>query len=141
MRKWTQQQKLEYCIGLHTELHRNYVTVCKLRIVCLNRGLRLIIENPYSGHHYLLRYFPIKATFIDHDRREMGDYYTKPTQWWFIGCEPSYNFVFEPQVVHKKRRIAARVSDGGINATAERSAISKDYANRFIREFILEERL
>ena len=137
MRKWTQQQKLEYCIGLHTELHRNYVTVCKLRIVCLNRGLRLIIENPYSGHHYLLRYFPIKATFIDYDRREMGDYYTKPTQWWFIGFEPSYNFIFEPQILQKKRRITAIKENGGTNPNAERSLISKEYANRFIREYVL----
>ena len=138
MKNWSDEQKLEYCAKLHEELHANYMTICKLAIVTLKRKIKLIIENPYSGHHYLLRYFPIKATFIDYDRREMGDYYTKPTQWWFIGFEPSYNFVFEPQVLQEKKRITAKVKDGGTNNKVDRSLIAPEYANRFIREYVLE---
>lgn len=134
---WPDDKKLENCIKLHKELHENYVTVSELAIIALRRNIRLILENPFSGHHYLLRYWPIKATFTDYDRREMGDYYTKPTQWWFIAGEPSYNFIFEPQIIQQKKRITALVKDGGVNDKASRSEFSKEYANRFIREYVI----
>ena len=67
----------------------------------------------------------------------MGDYETKPTQYWFVNCEPQNNFIFEGVDVKKK----VRHNDlfGKPNYTVLRSMISPDYANRFIREFILEE--
>lgn len=67
---------------------------------------------------------------VDNDRREMGDYYKKPTQYWFIGREPSNNFIFEGVDIKKVRKVIDE-------RTVERSMISPDYANRFIREFIL----
>lgn len=139
--KWTNEQKLEYDMKLHKELHDIYIYICEMAIVRYRKGLKMIIENPYSSTHYLVKYWRIPATFVDKNRTDDGDYFEKPTQYWFINCKPQYNFILEPQTVHKKRRITARVSDGGINNAADRSAISKDYANRFIREFILEERL
>ena len=100
MSNWTDKQKLENALKLHGELGEMYDKITKLAILAYTRGFKLIIENPYSPHHYLTRYWPIKPTIIDKDRREMGDYYTKPTQYFFINCEPSYNFVFEPQVIN-----------------------------------------
>lgn len=97
----------------------------------LKRGLKLIIENPWSTTHYLTKYWPLKPALIDKDRREMGDYYTKPTQYWFINCKPSFNLIFEPQVLKEKKNIV------NTHDKAERSLISPDYANRFIREYIL----
>lgn len=114
-----------------------YDTLTKLAILSYDRNVKLIVENPYSSLHYLVRYWPVKPTIIDRDRREMGDYYTKPTQYFFINCKPSYNFIFEPQVINEKMRVTARVADKGQNDKATRSLISKEYANRFIREFIL----
>ena len=132
--KWTTEQKLEYDIKLHKELHELYVTISQLRIIALRMGLKLIIENPYSSQHYLVKYWCIPATIIDPDRTERGDYFEKPTQYWFINTQPKNNFIFEPQVVHEKRRI---VGKNAANSAVERSMISKDYANRFIREFII----
>lgn len=137
MKNWSDQRKLENDIKLHRELAELYDKVTKLAVVCLRGGYKLMIENPYSPHHYLVRYWAVPSTFIDRDRRERGDYFTKPTQYWFFNFKPAYNFIFEPQLIQPKKRITALVKDGGVNGKAERSLISPEYANRFIREFIL----
>lgn len=70
---------------------RFYVLLYKLVAVCDMRGLRLIIENPAVQPHYLLFAMNfIKPTFIDKDRALRGDYYHKPTAYWFINCKPTY---------------------------------------------------
>ena len=99
--------------------------------MCLRRNIPLIIENPYSTTHYLVKYFPIKAKVIDMDRTQRGDYFEKPTQYFFINREPSQNMIWEAQVWHDKKIV------NDTHNTTERSMISKDYANRFIREFII----
>lgn len=130
MQKWDDAKKLRYAMNLHEELHHLYMLISKLILICIERKIPLMIENPYHETHYLHRYFPIRPKLIDKNRQETGDYYKKPTQYFFINREPSYNFVFEGVDIKKKKRID---SERG----AERSMISKDYANRFIREFIL----
>lgn len=136
---WSDEQKLEYDLKLHKELSDLYSLVTKLTIVCLRKRIPLIIENPYSTTHYLVKYWAIPYTLLDEDRTKNGDYYEKPTQYWFINCKPKYNMIFEPIEYVKKKRITAKVCDGGVNARVERSMIHPQYANRFIREFILEE--
>lgn len=131
-KKWTDEQKLEYDLKLHKELDLMYETVTKLAIVCIRRKIPLIIENPYSTTHYLTKYWAIPATVIDKDRTLRGDYFKKPTQYWFINCKPKKNVILEPQIWHKMKTI-----ENTSNKT-ERSLISGDYANKFIREFILE---
>lgn len=115
---------------LHEELHRNYELITELAIIAKRRNLRLIIENPYSSQHYLTRYWCLKPSLIDYDRTDRGDIYKKPTQYWFINCEPSNNFIFEAQNCVETKRIEDC-------KTVERSMITKEYANRFIREFVL----
>ena len=63
----------------------------------------------------------------------------KPTQYWFINFEPSYNFILEPQVLNELRvsNDMHKFVKDGISRQVMRSMISPDYANRFIREFIL----
>lgn len=106
LKKWTDEQKLEYDLKLHKELSRLYELVTKLTIVCLKRKIPLIIENPYSTTHYLTKYWAIQAKVIDKDRTLRGDYYKKPTQYWFINCKPKYNMILEPQIWQKKKDIA-----------------------------------
>ena len=128
--KWSMERKLEYDLQLHDELHELYTLITKFALVCLRKGLRCIIENPYSTSHYLTRYWALKPAFIDRDRSETGDYFEKPTQYFFINREPSNNFIFEGVDIKKKKRIIDLT-------TVDRSMISPDYANRFIREFVL----
>lgn len=129
---WSDEKKLEYNLRLHKELTKLYELVTKLVIICIKRNLKLILENPYSSQHYLTRYWPIKPKVVDMDRTERGDFYKKPTQYFFINCEPKYNMIFEP-INYKDKRIVEMV-----NNKVERSLISSDYANRFLKEFVLE---
>lgn len=130
--KWTDKRKLEYVMNLERERERFYQLVCKMFTAAIDRDLKLIMENPYSEQHYLKKYFPIKPKVIDMDRTIRGDYYKKPTQYWFINCEPSNNFIFEPQVIQTIRKTVTHTHN-----KTERSMIAPEYANRFIREFIL----
>lgn len=131
-KNWSIEKKLEYDIKVHQELHDLYVLITKLVLICLDRKLKLIIENPYSTQHYLTRYWCLQPKLIDVDRRETGDYYKKPTQYWFVNCDPKNTFIFEGVDIKKSKQViyANKV---------DRSMISSDYANRFIREFILDE--
>ena len=135
---WNQENKLQYNLKLHKELSNLYELITKMAIVCIRGNIPLIIENPYSSNHYLVKYWSIPYTILDNDRTTRGDYYKKPTQYWFINCEPKYNFIFEPLKLVERKKITALKKDGGVNDTVERSMIHPQYANRFIREFILD---
>ena len=128
---WTEKQKLEYALDKHKELALNYDTITKLVIVCLNKRIPLIIENPHSKPHYLNQWWPIEPTWIDKDRTRRGDTAVKPTQYWFFNMNPKHNFVLEPQEQITKTWTVKEVRG------AQRSMISKDYARKFIKEFIL----
>ena len=91
----------------------------------------MVVENPYTQPHYLTTYFPIKPKLIDKDRTNNGDVFKKPTQYWFVNCDPKQNLVFEPLTYTKKRLI------NFTNDRVERSMISPEYASRFIRQFII----
>ena len=133
---WNVKQKLEYCIERHEELHRNYTVLSKLVIVAIDRNIPLVIENPATPPHYLSTYWCVKPKFVDQDRTERGDWMKKPTQYWFINCEPKNNFIFEPQIVRKAKKYID--IKGGNDRQKTRSEITPEYANRFIREFILD---
>lgn len=140
-KNWNNIQKLEYDLELHKELSRLYELVTKLAIVCLKRNIKLIIENPYSTTHYLVKYWSIPYTILDTDRTLKGDYYKKPTQYWFINCKPKYNVIFEPLQYVKSKINARQKNENGINRQVLRSMIHPQYASRFIREFILDEEM
>lgn len=100
----TDIDKLEKDLKLHKELHYLYSLITKLAIICLKRKIPLIIENPYSSQHYLNKYWCLQPKIIDKDRSYNGDYLKKPTQYWFIGCEPKDNFIFEGlEIVQRKK--------------------------------------
>ena len=147
-RNWSCEKKMQYDMKLQDELTEMYKLVNMLFIICIRKNLQLIVENPYSEEHYLRRYWCLPATLIDRDRRQRGDYYKKPTQYWFVNCEPKHNFIFEAQRANGIQTADANRlmkkehwESAGINANRKvaRSMIHPDYANRFIREFILED--
>ena len=93
----------------------------------------MIVENPYSTQHFLVRYFPIKSKVVHKDRTLYGDYYKKPTQYWFVNCEPKHNFFLEN--LQTSDEFIKTINN--IHNKVERSLISKTYANRFLREFVI----
>ena len=130
-KNWSEIRKLENSIKLNNELCEFYQLVSKLAHIYISRGLKLVIENPCGEQHYLTRYWCIRPKIIDKSRRVNGDYYEKPTQYWFIGFEPSTNVVFEP-IEWVDKKIISKVRN-----QVERSMIHPQYASRFIRQHIL----
>lgn len=144
MKSWSTQQKLLYDLNLHNELNCLYELITKLSLICLRRNINLIIENPYSEQHYLKRYWCLKPGFIDFDRRERGDYFKKPTQFYFLNCNPKFNLILDPIKYNCLNDVSICTLNedhvlklGCKSVAAARSLIHPDYANRFIREFIL----
>lgn len=112
-----------------------YEILLKMFSVCTMRSLRLIVENPYATHHYLHNNFPYKPKFIDYDRRMRGDYFKKPTQYFFHNCEPTYGCSFEkPKETKNIKQLSG--GTGGL-CNEERSLIAPAYAKNFICDFIL----
>lgn len=137
-KNWTDEQKLEYAMDLHGELHDFYLLISKLVLIAKHRGLQMVIENPYMQPHYLTTYWSIKPTLIDKDRTENGDYYKKPTQFFFINYKPYYNLVFEP-IDYVETKIISKVKkENDISVKTQRSMIHPQYASRFIRQYLIE---
>lgn len=112
----------------------------KMVRICLKNKLRLVIENPATTPNYIVgtqNFF--KPTIVDKDRTMRGDYFKKPTAYWFFGCEPTYGMTIQ------KDKKVCRVEDAKSAPRAglcseERSMISPDYARNFICDFILGKR-
>ncbi len=138
-KNWTDEKKLEYDIKLHEELHKLYDLLCKLCIVVIRKGLRMIIENPYTQPHYLTTYWSLKPVVIDKDRTKDGDYYKKPTQYWFINCDPKFNAVFEPLEETEYKTIGKVKGTETTSRQTERSMMHPQYARRFIKKYILND--
>lgn len=97
----------------------------------------MILENPATQPHYLLH--PnnfIPRTFVDNNRTRRGDYFKKPTAYWFVGCTPSHGESFQHPKEIKKVYKAKMGAKQGI-CSEERSMISPDYARNFICDFII----
>lgn len=110
--------------------------VIKMFHVVRSRGLRLIMENPWSMQCYLKFGFLMAPTLVDTNRMLRGDYYVKPTAYWFVGCEPTH--LFTPQEDKRKRSIVKDRPSGKAGVCSEeRSMISPDYARNFICDFVL----
>ena len=101
----------------------------------------MIVENPYTPPHYLTMYFPVKPKVIIKDRYAEGDYFKKPTQFFFVNCEPEQNVIFEPVEFVNQMRIEFLDGDTVINNNysreVQRSLIHPQFAARFIKTYIL----
>ena len=137
-KNWTIFQKLDYSMKLHDELHEFYLLISKLVYVAKKKGLRMVIENPYMQPHYLTTYWCLRPTLIDKDRTQNGDYYQKPTQYWFINFEPHQNLVFEPIDYVEKQVISKVKKKDELSVKTQRSMIHPQYANRFIRQYLID---
>ena len=115
-----------------------YSLLIKLFCVVQVRNLRMIVENPYSGQHYLVlaQNFVMPPTMIDRNRTLRGDYYNKPTSYWFVGCEPTSGKSYQQPKENKTVMTAKGAGHAGL-CSEERSMISPDYARNFICDFIL----
>lgn len=136
---WTYKKRIDYMIHKNKQRALLYELFIKFSGICLNRNLRMVIENPWSENTYLKQNVILKPpTLIDRDRTRRGDYYKKPTAYWFWNCEPTHYMSYQqtPDLLIRSVTSMKKAPRAGI-CSAERSMISPDYARNFICDFIL----
>lgn len=112
-----------------------YERCLQLFTICEARQLRLILENPYHPRHFLYNNFPYKPALIHNNRRLHGDYFIKPTQYFFLNCQPTHQATFQKPA----QCLTIQHYAGGKNETSllNRSIIAPEYAYNFIADHIL----
>lgn len=124
-------------LGYAQERERFFELLLKLCYIAAELKIKLIIENPYnwSGMTYLENNF-FKPAVIDKNRMLRGDYFVKPTGYWYFNLEPTEGFSYQND---KEQKIIMRTksSDEAGLCSEERSMISPDYARNFICDFII----
>lgn len=105
--------------------------------IVYKRNFRMIFENPYDDSmHYLKNNFLCSPAVYDKNRMLRGDWFRKPTGFWYINCEPTYGESFQNDKLQKVVRQLPSAKGDGL-CSEERSMISPDYARNFICDFIL----
>lgn len=89
------EDKLDKILERSVNRQTFYILLIKLVGVCLKRNLRIVIENPYSSLHYLSNNFFKNPDTVDKDRTLRGDYFKKPTGYWYFNCEPTYGSSYQ----------------------------------------------
>lgn len=140
-RTWSDEERLMHSMKLQGELTELYTLLSKMCIVCIRKGLRLIVENPRNQPHYLTSYWPLKPAVVDNDRSLNGDEQKKPTQYWFIGCSPENNIMVDCQTERKSlySHCHGGTKEGGEGQSTKvlRSMLNPAYANWFVRTYVL----
>ena len=136
LERLSKKEKAETILKRSQDRTYFYGIALKMFTVCDIQGLRLVVENPYAAQHYLVNNFPYRATFIDRNRALRGDYFNKPTQYFFINCKPTNGYSYQNAMMHKKIASGKPGAHGGL-CSEDRSLISPDYARNFICDFIL----
>ena len=135
-RKLPDEQKFEAILKRSANREEFYTRLIRFCAVVVRKGLRLIIENPWSEQTYLKANFIKAPDLVDMNRQLRGDYFVKPTAYWFWNCKPtegqSYERPKEKRVIMNTRGSA----EAGL-CSEDRSMISPDYARNFICDFIL----
>lgn len=115
-----------------------YNTLLKLFTICEAKKFRLIVENPYSQPHFLYNNFPYKPALIDFNRNLKGDFFKKPTQYFFVNCKPST--IYESRQKQIIKKIRSEPGHIGSYCSKERSEITKEYAINFVNDYILSKK-
>ena len=108
----------------------------KFVYICIAKKIRMVFENPWSEQTYLKANFLKVPDVVDMNRMERGDYYKKPTAYWFWNCKPTNGFSYQNDKEQKTIMKAKMGIKAGI-CSEERSMISSDYARNWICDFIL----
>ena len=139
-----------------------YDIALKMTAVCQIRGLRMIMENPWHPTNFTNHFWFMRASVVDKDRTKRGDFFRKPTAYWFVNCNPTYGYSYQQtprskvktitagscslktkkklkQVMKKEELDKMYIDHTSTQGTCdeERSMISPDYARNFICDFVI----
>lgn len=135
-RNFDAKKKTDEILKRSANRERFFALAVKMHSVCYQRGLRMIMENPWSEQTFLKQNFITNPSVVDIDRTRRGDVFVKPTAYWFVNCEPTRGFTYQQGQRGKNIcQIDPNRMPGICNE--ERSTISHDYARNFICDFIL----
>ena len=140
IRTWeSDKAKFDYMIEKNSCRSKMFELLYKMCGIAIIRSIRLIFENPWAMNTYLRQNVFLKEpTIIDNDRTLRGDYYKKPTAYWYFNCEPTYGKSYQPRPKSEQKSIIWQKPSGQKGLCSEdRSMISPDYARNFICDFIL----
>ena len=137
MRNKPIQYKIDAAIDRLDKRTAYHKLLYKLLWVAHDKAISLIIENPATAPNYLItgQNFPT-PTIVDNNRMMRGDFFKKPTAYWFVNCTPTNGKSYQND---KEQKIIDRCKcspQAGI-CSEERSMIHPDYARNFICDFIL----
>src|SRR5574344_1945967 len=130
------EEKIKTILKRSDKRKEYYDRLIKFCGLCLRKNIRLIIENPWSEQTYLKANFIKTPDVVDMNRMRRGDYFKKPTAYFYFNCEPTYGESYQND---KEQKIIMK-SKGGIKAglcSEDRSTISQDYARNWIYDFVL----
>ena len=135
-RNLSPKERIDEILARSANRERYFSLAVMMIGVAKMKGLRLIMENPWSEQTFLKQNFPFNPSVIDNDRTRRGDYYVKPTAFWFINCDAGNGFTFQPR---KKGKNICQIEPNHMPGICneERSMISPDYARNFICDFII----
>lgn len=133
------KERTDYIINRAEKREQFWRTAVKMLSLCKQKGLRIIMENPWSEQTFLKSNFLESPTIIDSNRRNRGDFFVKPTAYWFINCKNTDGRTFqEPKKLLTVNHFgSAKPINGERVCHEERSMISPDYARNFICDFII----
>ena len=132
----TVEQKITEILKRSDNRKEYYDRLIKFVGVCLKKKLRMIFENPFAMQTYLKANFLKAPDLVDNDRSLRGDFFIKPTAYWFWNCKHTYGESYQRDKEIKRVVDCKGSSKAGL-CSEERSMISPDYAKNFICDFIL----
>ena len=135
-RKKSTKEKTDEILKRSSNREYFYSLLVKMIAVADIRNLRMIVENPWSEQTFLKANFILPPSLVDMDRTRRGDYFKKPTAYWFITCNPTNGYTFQNDK-QKRRIVHAKPGEKAGLCSEDRSLISSDYARNFICDFVL----
>ena len=136
-RKLSVKEKTDEILKRSSNREYFFSLIVKMMSVAEQRGIRMIVENPWSEQTFLKANFVMSPSLVDMDRTRRGDFFKKPTAYWFLNCKPMIGYFTEQQDKERKRIMDAKSAIKAGLCSEERSMISPDYARNFICDFIL----
>ena len=98
----TESEALDKIIERQNKRNEFLVRLTKFVKVCVDRKLRMIFENPITGS-FITNYFLKDPTIKDNNRMLRGDFFVKPTGYWYWNCEPTYGRSYQNDKQKKTR--------------------------------------
>lgn len=129
-------EKLKKILERSANREEFYTRLIKFSAVCLRGGYRMVLENPWNEQTYLKANFIKVPDIVDMDRTTRGDFFRKPTAYWYWNCEPTMGHSYQQDKERKTIMGAKGAGQAGL-CSEERSMISPDYARNFICDFII----